>query len=378
MPPPTRPLQLDFVITELEVGGAERSLARLACGLPRDEFACRVITLSGPPRGNPLLVDELRASGIPLQFLGGRGIRSAPSVWWRLRRLWRESPPDLVQAFLFHANLMAGLACPAGVPLAMGFRVADPRPWRIWLEKWVAGRQRIGVCVSNGVARCVSQRGFREHQLRVIPNGIEPSNYQGETPAQLASGGIPDHQPVLLVVGRLDPQKGLDWLCEMAPDLCAIDPYLHVAIAGDGPLHNWLAHRLAAMGLDKRIHLLGWRPDIPSLLKRSEILLLTSRYEGMPNVLLEAMAVGKPVVVTRVEGVDELLGPERDRQSVAFRDTAGFLERIRAILTRPELCKELSQNNLRRISEHFSLAAMIEHYAELYRSMRKQDGRSAG
>lgn len=369
MPSVTAPLQLDLVITELEVGGAERCLTRLACGLPSDEFGCRVVALSGPPQGSRQLVDELASRGIPVRFLGGSGIRSTPSVLSGLRRFWKESPPQVVQSFLFHANVLAGLACPADIPMAMGFRVADPRPWRIGLERWVAGRKRMGVCVSQAVARQVAAWGFRDQQLHVIPNGIDAAHFQEVSPAPLASVGIPDDRPVLLVVSRLDPQKGLDWLCEMGAALTSLASHPHVVIVGEGPLRGWLARSLATKGLDQQIHLLGWRPDVPALLKRSEALLLTSRYEGMPNVVLEAMAAGKPVVATQVEGVEELLGSDLHRQAVPFRDSAGFVQRVEAILGSSELRKELSENNLRRVSSRFSLASMIDQYAHLYRSM---------
>src|SRR5262249_6138085 len=129
----------------------------------------------------------------------------------------------------------------------------------------------------------------------------------GARPADLASLGIPSGSQVLLTIGRLDPQKGLHDLIEAAGLICAKYPRAHFLLVGEGPQRVALERAIREKGLGDRIHLAGWRADIPEILAAGYALVLSSHWEGMPNVVLEAMAAGLPVVATRVEGISELV-----------------------------------------------------------------------
>ena len=119
-------------------------------------------------------------------------------------------------------------------------------------------------------------------------------------------------------VGRLEKQKGVNWLIESAPLWLAELPDCHLLLVGDGPMRATLESAAAASGLGERIHFAGWRADVPEILAASDLLVLPSAWEGMPNVVLEAMASRRPVVATDVEGVRELLGPGADLQTVPY------------------------------------------------------------
>ena len=139
---PSQRFRIALCITELDFGGAERCLVELATGLDPKRFAVTVDCLGPVPRGGgKKLVARLAAAGVPTRFHGGRGLRSAWSVLRRLRRNWRESRPDLVQTFLWHANVLGAIAArQAGVRrIVTGIRVAEPaRGWRRPLERWAA------------------------------------------------------------------------------------------------------------------------------------------------------------------------------------------------------------------------------------------------
>ena len=367
------PIRLALVITELEVGGAERALVRLATGLDRARFMPVVYSLAPlPEQGKDQLVRTLKDSGIEVQSLGARHWWQFPGTVRKLIQLLKQQRPQIVQSFLFHANVVAVLAArQARVPhVLMGLRVADPSWWRGGIERGLAARASGVVCVSQAVADfCRTRHKFPASRLVAIPNGIDPPDESRTWPMDPASFAIaPGHKP-LVFIGRLDPQKDPLWLLEIAEQALPRLPDHDLAIVGDGPLRNKLERSLAGSPLAARIHVLGWRADAAGILAASQLLLLTSQHEGMPNVVLEAMALGKPVMASRVEGVVELLGPAADEQTAAWRDTDSFVGQLVSLARDPARCEDLGRANRERAREHFSLQRMIEAYARLYEGL---------
>ena len=175
--------------------------------------------------------------------------------------------------------------------------------------------------------------------------------------------------PTLLAIGRLDPQKGFDWLLQDARRLLDALPEFQLDIVGEGPERSQLTNRIAAAGLLGRVQLRGWQDDIPRHLRAATLVLIPSRWEGMPNVFLEAMATGRAVVATRVEGVEELLGPETAAQTTSVLDLPGFIDRVIALARDPAERERLGAANRRRVSERYSMDAMVNAYAALYQAL---------
>lgn len=368
------PRSIALAITELETGGAERALTQLAIGLHRRGWRVRVDAIAPrpePPRDS--LVMALEEAEIPVHFLGYRsGLfmpLAVPMVVRRWASAWQEWKPDVVQSFLFHANVTAPWAArQAKVPkVCTGIRVADPRRWRHAVERLSLRWADKAVCVSESVANfCRSTAWFPAAKLTTVPNGIDIERFQNANPADLESLGVPSGRHVLTCVGRLDAQKGLDWLLHLLPELFAREENVDLLLVGQGPQEWHLRQIATSLGITKRVHFAGWQSDVPGILKASTMLLLPSRWEGMPNVLLEAMASGLPVVATRVEGVNEVLGELASDQSVDMKDTQGFLDRICLFLSSNQKQKDLGRANLMRAKKHFSIERMIDAYVESY------------
>jgi glycosyltransferase involved in cell wall biosynthesis len=368
------PIRIALVITELEPGGAERCLVHLARGLPPDCFETAVYSLAPrPAAGRDVLVHRLEQAAIPVHFLDARSAWQAPATLLRLRLLLREHSPDIVQTFLFHANVLGSLAVggkdrPA---LFTGVRVADPSRWRQRLEAWTSRRAHRVVCVSQAVADfCGSQAAFPRDKLSVIANGIDPSGYPPGRRLPPGRVGLPEDRRILLFVGRLHRQKAVDWLLSLAPRFLDRLPQHDLVLAGDGPQRLELEHLATRRGIAHRIRFLGLRDDIPDLLAAADLLVLPSLWEGMPNVVLEAMASGLPVVATRAAGVMELLGPLADQQTIPFGDGQALTDAILRIAEQPGLASALGQANRQRATDQFSLDRMIQAYAELYQKAR--------
>jgi glycosyltransferase involved in cell wall biosynthesis len=371
------PIRLALVITALEPGGAERCLVNLAIGLDRERFAPEVYSLRHRPlAGNDLLVKQLEAANVPVHFLDIRSAWQFYGAKNRLARRLKAQRPQIVQTFLYHANVVgAQAAWWAGVPHVVGgIRVADPRRWRSWLERLATPDIDRIVCVSQSVADFCQSRGFPAEKLMVIPNGIDIDRWRDAQPASLQAFGLPSGRRAIVYVGRLDRQKGLDdLLLAMSVALPHLSEH-DLLLVGEGNERKRLESIASRPALQGRVHFAGWQTDVPGILAAADLLVLPSRWEGMPNVVLEAMAAGKPVAATRAEGVSELLGDLAAGQTVAVGDWQGLANVVVAILRKPLLASELGIKNQRRAESHFSLESMIGQYERLYLESAARDG----
>ncbi len=363
-------VRIALATTELGVGGAERCLAQLATGLDPQRFAPEVYALSPPPdpsrRG---LVELLERSSIPVHFLNARNpwhFRHAISA---LGKMFQVQSPQIVQCFLFHANIIGTLAARrARVPIIVhGVRVADPRRWRHWLDRIAVRYATRIVCVSRSVAEFTRQRSRPDREkIVVIPNGVDLRRLDQSDKILLGSLGIPPGRQVIACVARLDRQKGLDWLLQSAPQFLNALPNCDLVIVGDGGDADSLRSLVREMGIVDRVHLVGWQPNVPGILKSSAAFVLPSRWEGMPNALLEAMGCGLPVIATRVEGVDEVVGCHVAQQLVAYGDTEALVNRLIEAISNPSLARQLGDDNRRHVVENFTIDRMIQAYDRLY------------
>lgn len=366
------PIRLALVITELEPGGAERCLVNLATHIDRERFKPVVYSLGARPRvERELLVNQLEAARVPVKFLGlthwsqyYRGVR-------RLAALLAEQGAEVVQAFLFHANVLAARAAmQASVPhVCTGIRVADPRRTRTSLERWATSRAERFVCVSQSVADFCRRRGFAAEKLTVIHNGIDVDRWKNATPADLRRFGVPAGRRAIVFVGRLDKQKGLAEFFGVLRDLFDHAPDHDLLLVGDGPEAEGLKRLAQSTGMTDRVHFAGWQGDVPAIVAASDLLVLPSRWEGLPNAVLEAMAAGKPVVATRTEGVGELLGALSEAQCIELSVLEQLPARLAEILSNPQLASDLGRENQARCEREFSLQAMTSRYESLFDSL---------
>jgi glycosyltransferase involved in cell wall biosynthesis len=366
-------LKIVFVITELEVGGAERCLVNLATRIDRARFEPIAVSLAPRPApGEDSLVVQLEQAEVPVHFLDRHSVWQFPAATRQLTGLLKELRPDLVQTFLFHANVAAATAARRAAVrrVLAGIRVADPRRWRSWIERWACRNVDRFVCVSEAVARHCRSHGYPEAKLAVIANGVDAAEFAQATPIDLVDLGVPAGRRALVFIGRLDRQKGLDDLLAACPQLFEQLSGHDLLIVGDGPLRAVLMQQAARLGVSSRVHFTGWRADVPAILAAADLLVLPSHWEGMPNVVLEAMAAGKPVVATRVEGVEEALGASARDQCVAVGSQEELVQRIVHFAQAVHLARDVGQANQQRAKCDFSLEAMVTRYEELYESLR--------
>jgi glycosyltransferase involved in cell wall biosynthesis len=274
-----------------------------------------------------------------------------------------------MQTFLFHANVLGGQAANRlGIPFSMGIRVADPRKWRSWIERRVSRNAGRVVCVSESVRAFVAGRGFDEKKLEVIENGVSP---EAVAPIDREQIGVPSDATLLVCVGRLHQQKGLDWLVQHACSWIK-DQRCHLLLVGDGPQASQLSASIRAQGLEGQVRLLGWRADAKAIIAASDLLILPSRWEGMPNVVMEAMGLGKAVLCGEAEGVRDLLGEAADAQTAPFGDANRWSKRLLSLANDADTRHELGEANSARILKHFSRSVMVGRFESLFERLASE------
>jgi glycosyltransferase involved in cell wall biosynthesis len=368
------PTRIAFCITDLDAGGAERALVQIVTRLDRARWEPVVFCISGEGE----LARPLRDAGITVVCLGarkGQGLR----VVWRLSRLLAKLRPTILQTFLFHANIAGRLAGKtARVPLIVsGIRVAEKRgSLRLWIDRatdWMVSRH---VCVSQDVAAFSAARGgLPVAKLRVIPNGVDASLYAETPPADLGPFGIPAGSRTLLYVGRLDPQKGPFVLMAAARELLPRHQDLHLLLVGDGPLAENLRKWVAKENLGDRIHFAGRRNDVPSLMRAAEFFVLPSLWEGLPNVVLEAMAAGLPVIASRVEGISDLITDDRTGLIVPPNSAPELIEAIDRVFVDPHHSHKMGHNAQEFVRTEFAWDGIVQKYTALYRELLVENAR---
>jgi glycosyltransferase involved in cell wall biosynthesis len=367
----TGPRRLAMVITELEPGGAERALVELATRLDPSRYTPVVYSLGAPPaEEKQSLVQQLAKANISTHFLGYSRATQYFALVRDLASRLREQRADIVQSFLFHANIVAARAARAASirRVVTSIRVADPRRWRTQLERIATAHADRFVCVSQSVAEFSRRRGFAAEKLVVIPNGVDLAKWQNAPSACFEPFGVAAGRRVLLYVGRLDKQKGLDrFFGELAALFRELSEH-ELVLVGDGPLRPSLQRRVAESDFSHRVHFLGWRDDVPRLMAGCQMLVLPSRWEGMPNVVLEAMAAGKPVVATQSEGTVELLGLGALDQTVPVGAWEALRSRIAQLAKDKALITDLGERNRAR-AQQFSLQSVAERFQRLYDSL---------
>lgn len=362
-------IPISFLITELDIGGAERALVQIVTGLSKDRWDPQVICLSG--RGP--LAEPLEQAGIPVTSVGADRVFSPRGLWRStvgLTQILRQQQPTILQTFLFHANIAGRIAARrAGVPIVVsGIRVAERRsPWRLKLDRMTERFVDRHVCVSQGTADfSVRESGLTESKIVVIPNGVDVPMYRDATPADLNEFGIPDGAPTIISVGRLDDQKDPQTLISAVESLRTRGPQAHLLFVGHGPLEDELRAQHADSDF---VHFAGWRSDVPELIKAADVFALSSRWEGMPNVILEAGAAGIPVVATRTEGTTEIIEHGRTGSLIEIGDASGLTDALQSILEHPEQTAASADRLQSVVAGNFTWPSVVDRYEQLYESL---------
>jgi len=353
----TGPIRVGLVIGQLTTGGAEGQLWLLCRALDRARFQLTVYCLSDQtaPYG-----EQIAARGIPVRVVsGGRFARVRA-----LRRWLAADRINVVHAWLFIANSFAWAATRgADRALMTSARNCKQQGRVLDLVNRQAFRASTAIVVNseNVGTYLVEHYGAPPERLRVIYNGIDSERFHPLEPAAAATASLGP----IVTVGRLVAQKNHELFLRAARQLAGEIPGLRFVIVGDGPLRASLAAQAVRLGIADRVVFAGERADVPELLRGASLFWLTSRWEGLPNVVLEALASGVPVVATDVGGTRELIRSGVDGFIVANEDHDGFVRHSRELLNDGGL-RQRFREAARARAEQFSVGNMVGACARLY------------
>ena len=320
------------LIPTLDRSGAEKQMVLLAKGLPRDRFHVEVAALT---RLGPLEAD-LTMAGIPVTTFGKR-FKLDPIALVKLARFLKSNTFDVVQTWIFAANAYGRVAARlAKVPVVVVAEMAvDVWKGRVdrRIDRWLATWCDRLVGNSNAVVNFYRDLGVPDDRLTMIYSGTGEEEPPKIDPRMIrADLGFEADAPLILFAGRLAEQKRVDDLLKALDLLQHVQPNVRTVIAGSGPLRNRLEETARAYHLNERVRFLGHRNDVPDLLVAADLVVLPSAYEGLPNVVLEAMRFRKPVVATSALGTTEVVINGQTGLLVPIGNTSLLARAIRDIV----------------------------------------------
>jgi len=378
------PLNILHVITGLYTGGAEMMLTKLLARQPAGQTRHTVVSLTG---GGPLAA-RIAAGGVPVIHLNMNkpGLAKGLALiagFMRLRRMIRQERPDVVQAWMYHANLFAGLAAiaPRAPAVIWGIRQSDldpqiSKPSTIRVAKlggWLSRRLSDSILCCSDVARIVHERiGYDPARMVVIPNGFDLDEFKPDAAARAAIRreiAVPADAPLIGLIARFDSQKDHRNFLAAAGQAREAIPNAHFLLCGGGvdPANRTLAGWIDDFDLGASCRLLGPRDDMPAVTAALDLAVSSSAFgEGFPNVLGEAMSAGVPCVATDVGDSRMIVG--NTGRVVAPRAPDALADAIIELLRLPaEARADLSAAARERIAEHFEIGAVAARYLALYR-----------
>ena len=370
------------VITRLELGGAQQNTLHTVATLDRTRFEPWLVT--GP---GGLLDDEARAlEGVQLRFVPelvrpirpGKDLAAARALRDLLRPLVARGP------LVVHTH-----SSKAGVVGRWAARWAGARPVVHSVHGF--GHQAVGGGLLSratrimerlvarhtdafiSVARCHVDEGrrrglFGKAPVHMVRSGIDIADFaraDGLRAAARRELELPPDAPVVGMIACLKPQKAPVDMVEVAAEVLRTRDDAHFFLAGDGELREAVEERAAQLGLGRRLRLLGWRRDIPELLGALDVLLLTSRWEGLPRVCPQAMAAGRPIVATRVDGIPEAVVDGRNGYLVEPGDVRGAARRLVELLGDADLRRRFGAAGRAAVDE-FDQQQMVRAQEALY------------
>lgn len=384
-----RTVKVTHLIETLELGGTELSLLQI---LPRlrttQPVLCHVF------RGESLAA-SFRSAGVPVFSLDistdiPRRYRFAAAVS-RFLRFARREKPDLIVTSLFTANLIGRLvgrrlnipvvSCfvsesyadvrwqtlspPARLKL-WGFRALD-RFSAPWASHFIANSEAVKVSESRSLRVPLDK-------VTVIHRGRDPRVFAGALSDSEIAGfrvslGMPAEGPIILNIGRLVESKGQHELIRAFADVLSACPEARLLIAGDGPYRRELEGCVNSLGLERAVHLLGRRDDVPRLLALADVFAFPSRYEGHPGAVIEAMLAGKPVLVSDIAVHRETVEPGVSGIAVPVGDPGGIAKGLVKLLRDEESSRSMGSRAREAAVRRFDIANVAEQHDHLYQRL---------
>lgn len=294
----------------------------------------------------------------------------------------RENRPQVVHTHGVRANFIGRLAArAAGVPVVTTVHssiyqdYSNPLKKLLYhrIEKLTRKYTRRFIAVAGSLKQELEGDGIAGERIEVVYNGIKPGFVQEwDGPSLREELQLPGGMPILITIGRLEAVKNQEMFLNVCAWLKNRGMEFHAAVVGDGPLGEELQAVTADLGLTDCVSFLGFRRDIFRLLAGSDIFMLTSRMEGLPITLLEAMAAGTPVMVTAVGGMPEVISLAENGWTVEVNNVEECGQKVSSLLESPELREQMAARGQAALDKYFSYSAFVAKTAAVYEKVLRE------
>lgn len=370
----------------LRHGNLCRLIIRTAALLARRGFRVDVLVLYNRNRArllgadpatlpdvHPMIADAEQHGVRAWQTMDDGWLARSPvlSIWRRAR----SEGCDVLHTHDFKSDALGLLVGKAlGIPVvasAHGYPRAIARSdiYR-FLDTLVLGRCCHVVCVSDGLRRELAAAGLDERRMTVVHNGIDVDEVQrlagSVAPTMRAELGIPAQAPCLMAVGRLSQEKGHVYLLRAAQQVMAQRPDVHVVIVGEGPLRHTLEEEARRLAIADRVAFVGFQAAAPAYMVQCDVLINPSLSEALGNVVLEAMALGKPVIGSAVGGIPEIIVDGQTGLLVPPADSGALASALLQLLADPAATQAMGQRAAARVQEAFTIERMADGLAQVF------------
>lgn len=352
-------------------GGLENGIVNVANRLPGDRYCISICALDS----EETFSGRIRRPESEFYLLPKRGDGIDWSLIWSLARLFRRAKVDLVHSHNWGTFLYSVVAAKlARVPIIHGEHGKTQNDLQSLgmlkrQTKSLLGRRvdRL-VTVSQSIADEWASYGVSRERIQWIPNGVDTERFQPRADQRECRlrFGLPEDALLIGGIGRLDALKNYEVLVTAFAKLAGQLPDLHLALLGDGPCRERLLGKAKQLGVADRVSILGWRPDPENFLAALDLFVLPSKYEGMSNVVLEAMASGLPVVCADLPAHREVFESGREGLVVSPCNAETLAEVLAELCRDPERRKSLGLAARKQVVSRFSISRMVSDYEGLY------------
>lgn len=354
-----------YVISKLGIGGAEKNLLLLTSHLPKDKFSPVVLSLNGE---GPY-ADMLRRSGVPVFSLGF----PHPRFLWRFFRFFARCSFDLFHGYMFHGNLAArALAAFFGKPCLSAVRVAEgEKRWHVQLDRWTSSWVDRYTANSQALAEFVNKElAVPKERITVIPNALAEDDVKLSVDRHAARKKleIPETAKLVAMVGRLHIQKDPETFVRAAQKIRAAAEQVYFMIAGIGPLQKKLESLIQEFNLANCFRLAGL-VDSKDVYAACDVFVLPSRWEGFPNAAIEAMAAGRPVVLSDFAGADEVVDYGVTGLVFPHEDDRALAEAVTGLLRDDRARAKMGENARQTARSRYTVERLVSENICLYRQL---------
>lgn len=370
-------LRIAFISTQQGWHGGERQAFILARGLRERGHDCRFLVREGSE-----FASQSAASGFVTETFPGRG--RGPVGIWRIRRALVKWRPDVIHMNDAHSLTSGGLASLgiSGAIRVVSRRVDFPVRLATRYRRWC---DQV-LCVCRSVVRTCEKAGIPRSRLRLLYDGLETDAIENADGARgRAALDLEKGRLLLVSVATLTDCKGHRYLLDAMKIVVEKVPSAVLALAGDGELSRPLRRQVEELGLQSHVRFLGYRQDVPDLIKGADVFVLASHTEGLCNSVIEAMLARRPIVTTTVGGLQDLIAADGpDDEPVGWmtkpRDAIALAQTILHVLGSPDAWEEMGCRARRRALERFTSDRMVEETVAAYRELidAKRASRRAG